>query len=77
MTEGTEEYHKRFKIYEQVQKEMFLTLVGPPPNTPVAESLICKTVARQNNKHILSEDAQFYKLGGNVMYKAQAWESEV
>ena len=68
-----EEYHKRFTHSdiddEQVQKEMFLSLVGPPPNTPAAESLIRKTVARQNNKHVLSEYARFYKLGGKVMYR--------
>jgi hypothetical protein len=70
-----EEYHKRFTHSdiddEQVQKEMFLSLVGPPPNTPAAESLIRKTVARQNNKHVLSEYARFYKLGGKVMYRLE------
>jgi hypothetical protein len=70
-----ERYHQRFTHSdiddEQVQKEMFLCLVGPPPNTPAAESLIHKTVARQNNKHVLSEYARFYKLGGKVVHRLE------
>ena len=70
-----ERYHQRFTHSDvddqQVQKEMFLYLVGPPPNTPAAESLVLRTVSRQNNKHVLSEYARFYKLGGKVINRLE------
>ena len=70
-----ERYHQRFTHSDiedqQVQKEMLLCLVGPPPNTPAAESLIHRTVSKQNNKHVLTEYSRFYKLGGKVMNRLE------
>ena len=70
-----ERYHQRFTHSDvddkQVQKEMFLYLVGPPPNTPAGESLVLRTVSKQNNKHVLSEYARFYKLGGKVINRLE------
>ena len=61
-----ENYHRRFTHSdindEQIQREMFVCLIGPPPTTLSAERLIKKTVDRLNCKHVLSEYARFYML---------------
>ena len=66
-----ENYHRRFTHSdindEQIQKEMFVCLVGPPPNTPAAEKFVKKVVDKVNFKHVLSEYSRFYKLGGKIM----------
>ena len=68
-----ENYHRRFTHSdindEQIQREMFVCLIGPPPTTLSAERLIKKTVDRLNCKHVLSEYVRFYKLGGKVMHR--------
>ena len=37
----------------------------------ISNSLVLKTVSRQNNKYILCEYARFYKLGGKVINRLE------
>ena len=53
----------------QIQQEMFVCLVGPPPNTPAAERFVRKVVDKVNFKHVLSEYSRFYKLGDKINHE--------
>ena len=39
--------------------------------TIISNSLVLRTVSGQNNKHVLSEYARFYKLGGKVINRLE------